>query len=571
MLEELKWKALQELIKSTSKEELIWINGYLAGLLGQSGGLQSGGTVAAVASAPKVSRFTLAYGTETGNAKKLATRLAGEAKKQGFQVKLAGLDQYRINDLAKEEYFFLIVSTQGDGEPPASALKFYEHLQTTDKKYAQLKYSVLGLGDTAYPLFCQAGVDADELLAKLGGTRVTPLAKCDTDYEAAASEWFASVLQGLSSAGGSAASGASAGAAPAKSGKKNYKGTVVTNIDLNDTPSNKETHHIEIVVDEDELVYQPGDAAGFIPHNAAELVNEVLDLLKQDGSQEVTFREEKGTLRDLLTRKLNLVYLPERVVKKYAELAGKEIPAGRFDLVDLLKKYALPESVNAQQLVSILDPIAPRLYSIASSPNAHPGELHLTVARNSFVSGDEVKQGLCSQYLNHLPVDTEIEFYIHPNHNFRLPAADKDVIMIGPGTGIAPFRSFLAERDSTGASGRNWLFFGEQHFVTDFLYQTEIQDFLKMGVLTKLDLAFSRDQEEKIYVQHRLQENGAEVWDWLQNGASLYICGTKDPMSVDVERTLLKIFREHGKLSEEAAQQYLEQLSSENRYLKDVY
>lgn len=563
MLEELKWKALQELVKNSSKEELIWINGYLTGFLGQSGGPQAGGAV------PKVSRFTLAYGTETGNAKKLATQFAAEAKKQGFQVKLAGLDQYRLNDLVKEEYFFLVVSTQGDGEPPASALKFYEYLREEGKSHDKLKFAVLGLGDTSYPLFCQAGVDVDTLLEKRGGTRLLPLVKCDTDYDAPAAEWFASVLKSLSSAAGSAVQAAPVPGKPT-TGKKQYKGIVVGNINLNDTPSNKETHHIEISVDDD-LAYESGDAAGFIPYNEPEQVEHVLHALGVDGSGEVTFRQETGTLRDLLTRRVSLVYLPERVIKKYMELAGKEIPEERADLARLLEEYPLRHSVTAQQLLDILEPIAPRLYSIASSPATHSGELHLTVARNTYKQGEQLRDGLCSRYLNHLPVDSEVEFYIHPNRSFRLPSPESDVIMVGPGTGIAPFRSFLAERDSTGASGRNWLFFGEQHFVTDFLYQTELQNFLEMGVLSKLDLAFSRDQKEKIYVQHRMLENGAELYDWLQNGASLYVCGTRDPMSVDVEHALVEILREHGKLSEEAAQQYLEQLVTENRYLKDVY
>ncbi len=258
-------------------------------------------------------------------------------------------------------------------------------------------------------------------------------------------------------------------------------------------------------------------------------------------------------------------------MKKYEELAGKDVTEDRLDLAALLEKYPMRGSASAQQLVDILDPIAPRLYSIASSPGAHPGELHLTVARNTYSVNGKERQGLCSHFLNTLPENSAVDFYIHPNHNFRLPADDKDVIMVGPGTGIAPFRSFLAERDYRGATGRNWLFFGEQHFVTDFLYQTELQNFLELGVLARLDLAFSRDQAQKIYVQQRLRENGAELYQWLENGASLYVCGTKDPMSHDVEKALLEILREHGKHSEEEAVQYLEQLSNDNRYLKDVY
>jgi sulfite reductase (NADPH) flavoprotein alpha-component len=563
MLEQNKWNSLQGLIQGASREELIWINGYLTGLLGQTPGEQGGAVVAA-----KTRRFTLAYGTETGNAKALATQYAAEAKKKGFQVKLVSLDQYRVADLDREEYLFVIVSTQGDGEPPAGALKFFEALRSSEKKLPNLKFGVLGLGDTSYPQFCQAGVELDDLFAKLGGNRTLELVKCDTDYAGTAGQWFASVLNSLSSAPVAASAGEAS--KPAASGKKNYRGTVVANINLNDTPSNKETHHIEIRCDDD-IAYEPGDAAGFIPHHSKEQVERVLRALGVDGKGEFTFRGETAVLSDLLTRRVSLTSLPLRVLKKYGELVSKQIEEDRLDLAPLLEKYPLRSSTSVQKLLDILDPIAPRLYSIASSPGAHPGELHLTVARNTYEVNGEVRLGLCSQFLNTLTEGSVVDFYIHPNQRFRLPADDRDVIMIGPGTGIAPFRSFLAERDSRGASGRNWLFFGEQHFVTDFLYQTELQNFLSLGVLTRLDLAFSRDQKEKIYVQHRLRENGAQVFEWLQHGASLYVCGTKDPMSYDVEKALLEIVREHGKLSEEEAVHYLERLSNDNRYLKDVY
>lgn len=566
MLAELKWKTLQELVSGSTKEELIWINGYLAGLVAQSSASPVAETPSA--SAVKVNKITLTYGTETGNAKKLATTFAGVAKKKGIQVKLAGLDQYRVNDLSKEEYFFSVVSTQGDGEPPAAAIKFFDHLRSSDKTYQQLKYGILALGDTSYPLFCQAGEEIDQLFEKKGASRILPIVKCDTDYEAEAAQWFEQVLKTLENGNGAAQP------APvpvkAKSGKKQYTGTIATNVDLNDRGSSKETHHIEIVCDE-EIVYQPGDAAGFVPHNKGEEVQAILDITGCAGTEQVQFKNESWELRALLTKKTSIIHLPERVVKKYAALAQQDIPETKIDLLNLLKIYPLADSVPVQQLVDILEPITPRLYSIASSPNAHSGELHLTVARNTYVVNDEIHYGFCSTFLNGLAENAEVEFYIHPNNHFRLPAPDKDVIMIGPGTGIAPFRSFLAERDSTGATGRNWLFFGEQHFVSDFLYQTELQDFFNTGVLTNIDLAFSRDQEAKIYVQHRMKEKAAELYDWLKNGASVYVCGAKEPMSVDVESTLLEIIAEQGNLTEEKAAQYLEQLSNEGRYLKDVY
>lgn len=564
MLAELKLKTLQELVNSSTKEELIWINGYLAGLVATQ--VPAGETPQA-APPVKVNKITLTYGTETGNAKKLATSFAAIAKKKGIQVKLAGLDQYKLQDLSKEEYFFSVISTQGDGEPPAAAIRFFDHLRKEEKPLEKLKYSILALGDTSYPLFCQAGEEADQLLEKRGANRLLPVVKCDTDYDAEAEQWFNQILLSLENVSGTAQT-----VIPPKpkQGKKLYTGTIASSINLNDRGSAKETHHIEISCDE-EIAYQPGDAAGFIPHNQPELVQAVLDFTGCAGTESVNYKNENYSLRELLTKKLNLLHLPERVVKKYAVLVQQDIPETRIDLLNLLKIYPPADTISIQQVVEILETITPRLYSIASSPQAHSGELHLTVARNAFRVNDETGYGFCSTWLNELAENTTIDFYIHHNNHFHLPTPDKDIIMIGPGTGIAPFRSFLAERDATGASGRNWLFFGEQHFVSDFLYQTEIQDFFNTGVLTKIDLAFSRDQQDKIYVQHRLKEKSTELYRWLQDGAFLYICGAKDPMSTDVENTLIEIIRSEGGQSEERALQYVQQLITEGRYVKDVY
>ena len=259
------------------------------------------------------------------------------------------------------------------------------------------------------------------------------------------------------------------------------------------------------------------------------------------------------------------------MVNKYAVLVGQHIPSKRMALIELLHLYPLSDERHFDGLVELLEPLAPRLYSISSSPEAHGGEIHVTVARDLFLVNEEIQCGICSDYLSHLREGDEIEFYIHKNNQFRLPGDDKDMIMIGPGTGIAPFRSFLAQRDATGASGRNWLFFGEQHFVTDFLYQTELQNWMETGVLTKLNVAFSRDQKEKIYVQHKMLEHGQELYDWLVNGASIYICGAKEPMSVDVEDTIMQLVQQFGNKTIEEAVQFVETLTEEGRYLKDVY
>lgn len=566
-----KLKIVEELIAGSSREELAWISGYLAGVA--AGG---GANVAAAASAvaggtaapAKAGKITIAYGTETGNSKKLAADFAAKAKKSGINAKLVSLDQYRLTDLPKEEYFVTIISTQGEGEPPAAAKKFYDGIHANGFKLEKLKYGVLALGDTSYPLFCKAGEDVDAQLDKLGGKRLVSLAKCDTDYQADAESWFDSLLNSLSSS----AEPAAATAAPAvkkSAGKKTYTGTILTSVNLNDRGSNKETYHIEI--EAEDVAYLPGDALGMIPPNPAPLVADILAVAGVDAAQKVSYKDEQWAVADLLTKRLNIVHLPERVVAKYAALTGQTIPETRMGLLDLLKIYPYKATAPFEDLVAILEPTAPRLYSISSSPEAHSGEVHVTVARDKFCINGEDKFGLCSDHLARLEEGTTIEFYIHKNGAFRLPDEDKDVIMVGPGTGVAPFRSFLAERDATGASGRNWLFFGDQHFVTDFLYQTELLNWFDTGVLTKLNVAFSRDQKEKVYVQHKMKQQGKELYNWLQGGASLYICGAKDPMSVDVEAALLEIIAEHGGKSAEAAEAYLAELKEAGRYLKDVY
>ncbi|MFC6997374.1 diflavin oxidoreductase [Rufibacter roseus] len=569
MLAEVKLKTLQELVSQSSKEDLIWMSGYLAGLAAHQSGTVAAPAVAEAAK-PAVGRITIAYGTETGNSKRVATDLASKAKKTGINAKVVNLDQYRVTDLEKEEYFLTVISTQGEGDPPAGAQKFYDYVHQTDKQLPKLKYSVLALGDTSYPLFCKAGEDVDAQLKRLGGSPLVPIQKCDVDYEDEANAWFQNVMQTLTSAGSSAAAAPTAAPAAAKkTGKKIYSGTILTNIILNDVGSNKKTHHIEI--EAEDLAYEPGDALGVVPKNRPATVEAILKITGISAEEKLTHRNSEATVQELLQDKLNITYLPERVVKKYAEVVEQDIPATRIDLLDLLRIYPVKDAAQFREVLQVLEPIAPRLYSISSSLEAHSGEIHVTVARDEFRINEELLCGHCSDYLSELPEGTAVEFYIHKNSQFKLPAADKDVIMIGPGTGVAPFRSFLAERDAVGADGRNWLFFGDQHFVTDFLYQTEIQSWFETGVLTKFNAAFSRDQKEKVYVQHKMLENAKDFYEWLNSGAYVYVCGAKEPMSVDVENTLLQIIGLGAGSSPEEAAVYLEQLKEEGRYLKDVY
>jgi len=558
MLPDPKMKIVQDLVANLSKEEIIWLNGYLSGVASLDRKQES--------TAANVRKITIAYGTETGNSKKLATSFAARAKKNGIQSKLVSLDQYRLSDLSKEEWFFTIISTQGEGEPPATAKKFYDHLHQENVSLSSVRYGVLALGDTAYPLFCKAGEDVDAQLQRLGAIRVMPLHKLDTDYEVEAENWITSLLDSFNT---------SAPAVPQvvqtsnTKTKQHYKGKILTTINLNGSGSSKETYHIEIAANG--VQYEPGDALGLIPMNSKNVVDKIINLAGADENSPVSYKNTETPLGELLRSRLSVIHLSERVVKKYSEIVQQDIPLTRMDLIDLLRIYPISQPSQFVPIVEALDPITPRLYSIASSPLAHQDEVHLTVAKNTFLLDEQKRNGFCSSYLSQLKEGDDFDFYIHKNQLFKMAPQDKDIIMIGPGTGIAPFRSFVAQRDAEGAEGRSWLFFGDQHFTTDFLYQAEWQNWLQVGALTRMNVAFSRDQDQKLYVQHKLLQHAGELFEWIEGGAYVYICGTKDPMSIDVENTLLQIITEHKQLDESQAMNYLFEMKENGRLLKDVY
>ncbi len=563
MLQEAKLKQLQELISSSTKEELLWMNGYLNGIVANNNSV--------AANTNTIKKITLLYGTETGNSKSLATQFAAIAKKQGIVAKLAGVDQYRLTDLSKEENLFIVISTHGEGEPPESAKKFYDYIHQNQLQLSNTKFSVLALGDTSYPIFCKTGEDVDAQLAKFGATRVVPLQRCDVDYEVNAKQWFDKVLNYLQQSATNAPEQVSIAEPIAKkAGKKIYNGTIITNINLNDKGSNKETYHIEIATAET-IDYEAGDALAIIPNNKDFIVDTLLALTGTHPLAEIVTAKHTGTARDLLINNLNICYLLSSSIKKYAAIVEQDIPDTRVDLIDLIKNYPVKNEGQFIEVIKMLSPIAPRLYTISSSPKVHETEIHITVRRDEFISHEDKRYGLCSNFLGDAELDTPINFYIHKNKHFKLAAPEKDIIMIGPGTGIAPFRSFLAERDATGATGKNWLFFGEQHFQKDFLYQTELQNHLQTEVLHNISLAFSRDQKEKVYVQHKMLEQGKELFSWIENGASIYLSGTKHPMSNDVEKSLLDLFEQYGNKTSEEAKAYWEQLKKEGRYQKEVY
>ncbi|REC60215.1 sulfite reductase [Chryseobacterium pennae] len=569
MLSETKLNILKQISSDFSRDESIWASGYLAGLAGAPlTGVQPPLQVT-FPEQNTVKKITLAYGTETGNSKKLATTLAGIIKKKGLQVKLADLSQYKPKDLSKEEFFFVVISTQGEGDPPVLAKKFYDYIYENEINLSALKFGVLALGDTSYPLFCKTGEDVDSRFEILGAQRIIPLKKCDIDYDQDAQNWIEHVFEAVNKT--SASSVINTPAQKASTGRKKYIGKVSAIINLNDITSEKETYHIEIETEE-ALSYRPGAALGVIPFNSKSVVDEIIAVTGIDPKKKIETSKTTDNVEEILHKRLNISYLLKSVVAQYAKITGHSIPEVRLSFLDLLRIYPVKNAEEFEEVIQILTAQAPRLYSISSSPEAHgENEIHITVARSEFFIDHQKHNGLCSGYLSEFSEGGEVEFYIQDAGHFGLPEPDKDVIMIGPGTGIAPFRSFLWERDATGAEGKNWLFFGDRNFVSDFIYQAELQDFLKTGSLTHLDLAFSRDTAEKVYVQHKLEQKAQEVFYWLENGASVYVCGTKEPMSRDVENTLLNIIQHQGKRSQEEAVHYLEEMELNGRYAKDVY
>ncbi|EMY63243.1 putative sulfite reductase (NADPH) flavoprotein, alpha component [Leptospira terpstrae serovar Hualin str. LT 11-33 = ATCC 700639] len=519
---------------------------------------------------------SVVYGTETGNSKKLGTELVKKLKELGVSAKLKSTDTYKAKDLKEEEYLFVIVSTHGDGEPPQAAKPFIQILKDSKDSLTKVKFAVLGLGDTSYPLFCQTGEDVDSMLSKLGAERIQPLGKCDVDFDLVAKPWMSELISKLNAHSKTATSQSSAKTQnptvkPASSGKVVYEGSVITNIVLNDIGASKSTRHIEIKTTVP-IDYQPGDSAGFLAYNRDEEVSRILSLLQTDRESRVTYKGETWMAYDLFRKKVSVRFLPDRVIQKYATLIGKEIPSGKIDLDVLLTLHPSEKKLELQTLVDVLEPIVPRYYSIASSPSAHgDDEVHLTVAEVEIETFTGLKTGFCSGFLAELREGDVVPFFIQRNNSFRLPSPDTDIIMIGPGTGIAPFRSFLFEREQNSGNGRNWLFFGERNFVSDFYYQTELLELMDTGVLHKLNAAFSRDTKQKVYVQDRMGENASELLKWIENGAIIYLCGSKDPMSKDVDRKLIEILTERTFDTGKDASDYLKELEEMGRYIKDVY
>lgn len=600
---------LNQLLPTLTPSQQVWLSGYLSALSLQG---NQGSSVQAVspaapavvaesttAASQQASReVTVLFGSQTGNCQRLAMSLSRKLEEQGFKVTVSAMNSFKPNGLKKTENLLLLVSTHGEGEPPDNARAFHEFLYS--KRAPQLpglRFSVLALGDTSYEFFCQTGKDFDQKLEELGAQRLSPRVDCDLDYDEPVAEWFGQVISALNGAQNAAgiADAAVQAAESAESLESAYSrnhpfhAEVLENLNLNGRGSDRETRHLELSLAGSNITFEPGDSLGVYPENHPQLVEDIIAAMGWDANERVPLNKkgEEGSLQEALLRHYEITVLTKPLLEQAAGLTSapalkellaperqqelKEYIQGR-DLLDLIQDYG-PWDAPASLFVTILRKLPARLYSIASSYNANPDEVHFTVRAVRYESHGRERYGVCSVHCaERVQPGATLPVYIQNNPNFKLPAdSSVPVIMIGPGTGVAPFRSFLEEREEQGAEGPTWLFYGDRHFVTDFLYQTDWQRMLKDGVLSRLDVAFSRDTEEKVYVQHRILEQSKELYRWLQEGAHVYVCGDEKHMAHDVHSALITVIQEEGGLSPEAAAAYLETLQQEQRYQRDVY
>jgi len=590
---------LNRLLPTLTESQKFWLSGYLAAcqpsaVLG-SLGAQTTAVPSQGVGKPASKEVTILYGSQTGNSLGLAKRTGKLLEENGFQTVLSSMSDFKPASLKKVQNLLVIVSTHGEGDPPDNAISFHEFLHSKRApKLNGLQFSVLALGDSSYEFFCQTGKDFDARLEELGGTRIYPRFDCDVDYDEPATEWLEGVLSSLRETEGESqelvTAAATAQAVESSFSRTNpFQAEVLESINLNGRGSNKETRHLELSLEGSGLTFAPGDSLGIYPKNDPDLVEQLLSELIWNPEETVTVNKQGTTvsLQEALISHYEITVLTKPLLEKVAQFSGnselKELVKpdngeklkaylhGR-DLLDFVRDYGVWGS-TAQEFVSLLRKIPARLYSIASSLTANPEEVHLTIGAVRYEANGRERKGVCSIFAAERiqPGDT-LSVFVQQNENFKLPEnPNAPVIMVGPGTGVAPFRSFMQEREEIGAEGKSWLFFGDQHFRTDFLYQIEWQKWLKTGVLTKMDVAFSRDSAEKVYVQHRMLEHSQELFAWLEDGAYLYICGDEKHMAHDVHQTLLKIIEKEGSMSREKAEEYLANMQQQRRYQRDVY
>ncbi|WP_336779109.1 NADPH-dependent assimilatory sulfite reductase flavoprotein subunit [Pantoea sp. USHLN256] len=581
---------LQAATTDFNTTQMAWLSGYFWGMVNQTPG-------AAAAPAPvqaETPTITLISASQTGNARRLAEQLRDDLLAAKLSVNLVNAGDYKFKQIGQEKLLVVVTSTQGEGEPPEEAVALHKFLLSKKApKFTGTAFAVFGLGDTSYEFFSKAGKDFDERLAELGAERLLDRVDADVEYKEQATAWRQQITEILKAR---VPSESPAQAAITAAGSVNLVdsspytkeepllASFAANQKITGRDSDKDVRHIEIDLGDSGLRYQPGDALGVWFENDAELVQELLQLVWLKGDEQVEVQGKMLALTEALQKHFELTVNTPQIVEQYAALSRNDALlalagdkpklqsyAQSFPIVDMVRQA--PTELNPEQLTSLLRPLTPRLYSIASSQAENETEVHITVGAVRFEIDGRQRGGGASTWLaDRIEEEGEIRVFIEHNDNFRLPAnPETPVIMIGPGTGIAPFRSFMQQRDNDGAGGKNWLFFGNPHFTDDFLYQVEWQKYVKDGLLTNIDLAWSRDQAEKIYVQDKIRAKGAEVWSWLQEGAHLYVCGDANRMAKDVEQALLDVVVEHGGMDRETADEFLSELRIERRYQRDVY
>ncbi|MCR4458608.1 NADPH-dependent assimilatory sulfite reductase flavoprotein subunit [Pseudescherichia sp. L3] len=583
---------LQAATTDLTPTQLAWVSGYFWGVLNQQPGAAA--MAAAPAPAAETPTITLLSASQTGNARRVAEALRDDLLAAKLNVNLVNAGDYKFKQIANEKLLVVVASTQGEGEPPEEAVALHKFLFS--KKAPKLNgsaFAVFGLGDTSYEFFCQCGKDFDSKLAELGAERLLDRVDADVEYQTAASEWRARIVEILKAR---VPTESPALAAVTATGVVNevfsspytkeepLVATLAVNQKITGRDSEKDVRHIEIDLGDSGLRYQPGDALGVWYQNDPALVRELVELLWLKGDEPVTVDGKTLPLSEALEWHFELTVNTASIVENYARLSRSEtlLPmvgdkarlqhyAATTPIVDMVRFSAA--QLDAEALIGLLRPLTPRLYSIASSQAEVESEVHVTVGVVRYDVEGRARTGGASGFLaDRVEEDGEIRVFIEHNDNFRLPAnPETPVIMIGPGTGIAPFRAFMQQRAADEAPGKNWLIFGNPHFTEDFLYQVEWQRYVKEGVLNRIDLAWSRDQKEKIYVQDKLREQGAELWRWINEGAHIYVCGDATRMARDVEQALLEVIAEFGGMDTETADEYLSELRVERRYQRDVY
>jgi sulfite reductase (NADPH) flavoprotein alpha-component len=571
----------RSLVAKLDARQRLWLGGYLAGSLEPASA-----ATPAPSSTPPVA---IVYGSQSGNAEQLAKRLAARLAEQRVHYRVLDMLDCRKKDLESAATLLVIVSTHGDGDPPDRALALHELLHSRKApRLENARFAVLALGDSSYDKFCETGRQFDAGLEALGAKRLAARVDCDVDFEDAAQRWIETVVAAVAVSEPAPAhahfASRPSSMATAYTRKNPFAAPVLANQRLTGRGSSKDVRHIELALDGSSIHYEPGDSLGIVPRNRTQEVDALLDALRLPAEAPVASEGQTLELRTALLERCEIGALSTAFVRRYAaaaastdlaRLAEHELKLARYvhgrDLLDLVMEHP-PHGLDAAALVKLLRPLGQRLYSLASSLAATPDEAHLTVSLVEYEAHGRARRGVVSGILAELDDDAALPVYLHRNTAFRLPTdGDAPIVMIGAGTGVAPFRAFVAEREAAGARGRNWLVFGDRSFEHDFLYQAEWLGWRKNGLLARLDVAFSRDQEHKVYVQHRLLEHGALLWAWLQDNAHIYVCGDAQGMAPDVEAALLAVIREHGRLGDDDARELLLELTRARRYQRDVY